>query len=49
VLGAVSSAGGVTVKELAARLAMHETTLIRTLRILEREGLVALDVGDDRR
>ena len=28
---------------------MHETTLIRTLRILEREGLVALDVGDDRR
>jgi DNA-binding MarR family transcriptional regulator len=49
VLWAVSSADGVTVKELAARLAMHETTLIRTLRILEREGLVALDVGDDRR
>lgn len=49
VLWAVSSADGVTVKELSARLAMHETTLIRTLRILEREGLVALDVGDDRR
>jgi DNA-binding MarR family transcriptional regulator len=49
VLWAVSSADGVTVKELAARLAMHETTLIRTLRILEREGWVALEVGVDRR
>jgi DNA-binding MarR family transcriptional regulator len=49
VLWAVSSAGGVTVKELAGRLAMHETTLIRTLRILEREGWVALEVGADRR
>jgi DNA-binding MarR family transcriptional regulator len=28
---------------------MHERTLIRTLRILEREGWVALDVGADRR
>lgn len=49
VLWAVSSADGVTVKELAKRLAMHETTLIRTLRILEREGHVALAVGEDRR
>jgi DNA-binding MarR family transcriptional regulator len=49
VLWAVSSADGATVKELASRLAMHETTLIRTLRILEREGYVALDIGEDRR
>ena len=49
VLWAVSSADGITVKELAGRLAMHETTLIRTLRILEREGFVALEVGPDRR
>jgi DNA-binding MarR family transcriptional regulator len=49
VLWAVASADGATVKELAARLAMHETTLIRTLRILEREGWVALAVGSDRR
>jgi DNA-binding MarR family transcriptional regulator len=50
VLWAVSNAQGMTVKELAARIAMHETTLIRNLRILEREGWVALAVGrDDRR
>lgn len=50
VLWAVSSADGITVKELAGRLAMHETTLIRNLRVLEREGWVALEVGsEDRR
>ena len=50
VLWAVSNGQGQTVKELAARIAMHETTLIRNLRILEREGWVALEVGrDDRR
>jgi DNA-binding MarR family transcriptional regulator len=45
VLWAVSNAQGMTVKELAACIAMHETTLIRNLRILEREGWVALKVG----
>jgi DNA-binding MarR family transcriptional regulator len=50
VLWAVSAARGMAVKELAARIAMHETTLIRTLRILEREGWVELAVGSaDRR
>ena len=49
VLWAVSNAQGMTVKELAARIAMHETTLIRNLRVLEREGWVALEVGSDRR
>ncbi len=49
VLWAVSNAQGMTVKELAARIAMHETTLIRNLRVLEREGWVKLAVGVDRR
>jgi DNA-binding MarR family transcriptional regulator len=50
VLWAVSNAQGMTVKELAARIAMHETTMIRNLRVLEREGWVVLEVGrDDRR
>ena len=49
VLWAVSNAQGMTVKELAERIAMHETTLIRNLRVLERSGWVALEVGTDRR
>jgi DNA-binding MarR family transcriptional regulator len=49
-LWAVSEARGMTVKVLAERIAMHETTLIRNLRVLEREGWVALKVGsEDRR
>ena len=49
VLWAVAGARGVAVKELAARLAMDETTLIRNLRGLERQGWVALVAGGDRR
>ncbi len=49
VLWAVADARGTTVKQLAERIAMHETTLIRNLRVLERMGWVALDVGADRR
>jgi DNA-binding MarR family transcriptional regulator len=49
VLWAVSNAQGITVKELAECIAMHETTLIRNLRVLERQGWVELAVGDDRR
>ena len=49
VLWAVSNARGITVKELAACIAMHETTLIRNLRVLERQGWVALAIGADRR
>ncbi len=49
VLWAVSNAQGMTVKELAGWIAMHETTLIRNLRILERQGWVELAVGADRR
>jgi DNA-binding MarR family transcriptional regulator len=47
--GAVSEARGMTVKVLAERIAMHETTLIRNLRILEREGWIALAIGADNR
>ena len=49
VLWAVSNAQGMTVKELAECIAMHETTLIRNLRVLEREGWVVLSIGADRR
>jgi len=49
VLWAVSNAQGMAVKEIAEQLAMHETTLIRNLRVLEREGWVAIRVGADRR
>ena len=49
VLWAVSNAQGMTVKELAGCIAMHETTLIRNLRVLERQGWVALEPGEDRR
>ena len=49
VLGVVSNTQ-VAVKQFAGRIAMHETTLIRNLRVLEREGWVALKVGsEDRR
>ena len=41
VLGAVSKTQGVTVKQLAGRIAMHDTTLIRNLRVLGREVWVA--------
>lgn len=49
VLWAVAGARGSTVKDLAETIAMHETTLLRNLRILEREGWVILKVGADRR
>ena len=49
VLWAVSSMKGATIKEMADRIAMHETTLIRNLRVLEREGWADIEVGADRR
>src|SRR5215207_8357885 len=49
VLWAVAGAPGLTVKELAGRIAMDESTMIRNLRGLERQGWVALTVGADRR
>jgi DNA-binding MarR family transcriptional regulator len=49
VLWAVAYACGLSVKELAVRVAMDETTMIRNLRSLERLGWVVLAVGNDRR
>ncbi|MEO8080939.1 MAG: MarR family winged helix-turn-helix transcriptional regulator [Caldimonas sp.] len=49
VLWAVAYACGLSVKELAARIAMDETTMIRNLRGLEKQGWVTLVVGTDRR
>lgn len=49
VLWAVANARGMSVKELAGRIAMDETTLIRNLRGLERLGWVQLTIGGDRR
>jgi DNA-binding MarR family transcriptional regulator len=49
VLWAVAGGPGMSVKELAGRVAMDETTMIRNLRGLERQGWVKLSVGVDRR
>jgi DNA-binding MarR family transcriptional regulator len=49
VLWAVAGGPGMSVKELAGHVAMDETTMIRNLRGLERQGWVKLLVGVDRR
>jgi DNA-binding MarR family transcriptional regulator len=49
VLWAVAGGPGMSVKELAGHVAMDETTMIRNLRGLERQGWVKLSVGIDRR
>lgn len=49
VLWAVAGRKRSPVNEVAKVIAMDETTLLRNLRVLERRGLVSLQVGDDRR
>jgi len=49
VLWAVAGLHGASVKEIAAKLAMHDTALVRNLRVLQERGWVAIDVGTDRR
>jgi DNA-binding MarR family transcriptional regulator len=49
VLWAVANARGLCVNELASYIAMDETTMIRNLRGLEKQGWVILAVGNDRR
>lgn len=49
VLWAVAGLKRSAVNEVAKVIAMDETTLLRNLRVLERRGLVSLEVGDDRR
>ena len=48
-LVALSSAGLVTISRLAEAMAMDRTTLTRNLKPLEREGLVKIVPGPDRR
>ncbi len=45
----VAQADGATISGLAAAVGMDRTTLARDLHILERDGLVAIGIGRDRR
>ena len=49
VLWAVAAMRRTSIKEIAGRISMDETTLVRNLRVLERQGWVSIEVGDDRR
>lgn len=48
-LSHLRAAGPLTMTELADRMSMDRTTLTRNLRPLQRQGFVAIAVGDDRR
>jgi len=48
-LGAVGTSGSIAVTPLAEQLAMDPTTLARNLKPLERDGLVEISKGSDRR
>jgi DNA-binding MarR family transcriptional regulator len=48
-LGAVGTQGSVAITPLAEQLAMDPTTLARNLKPLEREGLIEIAKGKDRR
>ena len=49
VLWAVAGLRRATIKDIAQTIAMNETALLRNLRVLERQGWVVIDVGQDRR
>jgi DNA-binding MarR family transcriptional regulator len=49
VLWAMSARGPTTVQSVARTILMDQSTLIRNLRLLERDGLVAITTGADRR
>ena len=49
VLWAVAGMRGASAKDIAAKLAMHDTALVRNLRVLEGRGWVSIQVGTDRR
>ena len=49
VLWAVAGMPGAGIKDIAKRIAMDETALLRNLRVLEGRGWIAIDVGTDRR
>jgi len=49
VLWAVAGLRRAAIKDMAQTIAMNETALLRNLRVLERQGWVVIDVGQDRR
>lgn len=49
VLWAVAGMPGASAKDIAAGIAMHDTALVRNLRVLEGRGWVSVEVGADRR
>ncbi len=49
VLWAVAGMQGSSAKEIATRIAMDDTALVRNLRVLEGRGWVSISVGADRR
>ena len=49
VLAKLAVAGEITIGDFAERMMMDRTTLTRNLRPLERDGLIRIDVGEDRR
>ena len=48
-LAVLDGRSGVTISDLARALVMDRTTLTRNLRPIEKQGLVAIAPGDDRR
>jgi DNA-binding MarR family transcriptional regulator len=49
ILNRISEHGALTMNELADLLVMDRTTLTHNLRPLQQQGLVRLEVGEDRR
>lgn len=49
ILVAIASAGSGTMNDLAQGLVMDRTTLTRNLKPLERQGLISIHPGEDRR
>ncbi len=49
VLAKLAAAQEITIGDLAKRMLMDRTTLTRNLRPLERDGLIHIGVGEDRR
>jgi DNA-binding MarR family transcriptional regulator len=49
ILARSAAVGPTPLSDLAEILAMDRTTLARNLQLLERDGLIAIVVGDDRR
>ena len=49
ILVAIAQVGSGTINDLADRLVMDRTTLTRNLKPLEREGLITIQPGEDRR